>query len=69
MQELGKEILYSEGTAYKVFQNEPTLEYKTNGNDCYGAKLSVSGLFSQEFYKSMCEDSMDQKLILGFEQL
>ena len=32
-----KEILYSELSAYKVSQSNPTLECKANGNNCYGS--------------------------------
>ena len=31
-----KEILYDEGSAYKISQNDPTYECEANGNNCYG---------------------------------
>ena len=32
-----KEILYGEGSVYKVSQNDHTLKCEANGNRCYGS--------------------------------
>ena len=31
------EILYGDGSVYKVSQNDPTLKCKANDNNCYGS--------------------------------